>query len=132
MEIYKQPGTIEFVNATSKLYVDPETKELTISRYQDGKHLNLVMSDEFNSENRAFSEGKDKMFEALEKPDDSNQAIQFYNSSVEYVTTRNGSLVLITRAVKTSWVEWSSDRLQPEVRTKNYTSGHNTVSLMHR
>lgn len=45
------------------------------------------------------------------------------NSSTEYVTTRDGSLVLTTRAVKTSWTEWDKDRLRPQQYTKNYTSG---------
>lgn len=49
----------------------------TIVRHRDGRKLGLVMSDEFNKENRSFSKGMDPMFEAIEKPDHSNEAIQY-------------------------------------------------------
>eukprot|EP01038_Epipyxis_sp_PR26KG_P013556 gene13556-18192_t len=81
------------------------------------------MSDEFNEEGRDFSVGKDKLFEAVQKPDFTNEAIQFYNSSKEYVTTKDGMLTLTTRAVKTTWTQWNSNLKQPETLTKNYTSG---------
>jgi beta-glucanase (GH16 family) len=45
------------------------------------------------------------------------------NSSNEYVTTKDGCLEITTRAVKTSWVEWDSNREGPVTYTKNYTSG---------
>jgi hypothetical protein len=110
------------VNARRR--VDPDTSDdlETIKGLHDGRKYKLVMSDEFNREGREFGPGKDPMFEALEKPDDSNQAIQFYNASKEYATTKGGSLTLTTRAVKTSWTEWSKDVLGPVKMTKNYTS----------
>ena len=104
-------------------WIDQDTTQNFIERHHDGKLLALVMSDEFTEESRGFGPGQDNIFEALEKPDDSNQAIQFYNSSREYVTTRNGSLVLSTRPIKTSWVEYNKDVLGPLKMTKNYTSG---------
>lgn len=91
-------------------------------RLHDGRSLKLVLSDEFEEEGRSFGASDDKYFHAVEKPDDTNQAIEFYNSSREYVTTKDGSLVLTTRAVKTSWV--GVDGLgKPSIMTKNYTSG---------
>lgn len=45
------------------------------------------------------------------------------NSSKEYVTTKDGNLVITTRAVKTHWVEWDDNLLTPNHFTKNYTSG---------
>lgn len=45
------------------------------------------------------------------------------NSSREYVTTREGSLVLSTKAVKTSWLDWDNGKFIPTTYTKNYTSG---------
>ena len=80
------------------------------------------MSDEFNVDGRAFATGKDKLFEAMEKPDNTNEALQFYNSSMEYVTTREGNLVITTRAVKTSFIDYD-DNGGFVTRTKNYTSG---------
>jgi beta-glucanase (GH16 family) len=45
------------------------------------------------------------------------------NSSEEYVTTKDGSLVISVKAVKTKWTEWDENNLKPVERTKNYTSG---------
>ena len=42
-----------------------------------GRLLALAMSDEFNTDGRKFNHGSDKLFEALQKPDDTNEAIQF-------------------------------------------------------
>ena len=63
------------------------------------------------------------MYQAIEKPDYTNQAIQYYNSSKSYVTTKGGSLVLITKPVKTTFVQANMDSGRPETVTKNYTSG---------
>jgi hypothetical protein len=103
--------------------IDPLTNVTEIFSHKDGRAMSLVMSDEFDEEGRSFMSGHDDNFEAIEKPDDSNQAIQYYNSSTEYVTTRNGSLTIITRAVKTSWVEWDGGQFKNVLRVKNYTSG---------
>ncbi|KAJ1426235.1 beta-glucan synthesis-associated protein-domain-containing protein [Ochromonadaceae sp. CCMP2298] len=91
-------------------------------RRRDGKQLHLVMSDEFLEEGRSFEKGRDTLFEAVSKPDNTNDALQFYNSSTDYVTTSQGHLEITSRAVKTSWVEWDTYNLQPVKLTKNYTS----------
>jgi len=91
--------------------IDVDTRILTVPRYHDGKHMSLVFSDEFNDDGRGFGPGEDDVFEAIEKPDDTNQAIQFYNASKEYVTTRDGSLILTTKAVKTSWIMWGRNEV---------------------
>lgn len=118
-------------------------------RKTDGRELTLVMSDEFETPGRLFSKGKDKLFEAIQKPDYTNEAIQFCkcffqsssfvaymvyysillmsqltdNSSSEYVTTADGSLVITARAVKTTYTEWDEKDAQYKTLTKNYTSG---------
>ena len=51
--------------------------DLFCTRNSDGKKLSLTMSDEFNDDNRDFSKGKDLLFEAIEKPDNTNEALQF-------------------------------------------------------
>lgn len=48
-----------------------------VARKSDGRVLTLVMSDEFEVAGRQFGKGKDKFFEAIEKPDNTNEAIQF-------------------------------------------------------
>lgn len=57
------------------------------------------------------------------KPDDTNEAMQFYNSSADYVNTKDGHLRITAKAVKTSYVEWDNGPMKPVSRTKNYTSG---------
>ena len=58
-------------------YVDVETTIHSVVRPQDGKVLKLVASDEFNKDGRSFEKGMDKMFEAVNKPDNTNEALQF-------------------------------------------------------
>jgi beta-glucanase (GH16 family) len=82
----------------------------------------LVMSDEFDVSGRSFAKGDDAMFEALNQPDNSNQALQYYNSSTEYVTTRDGNLVITTKAEKTSFYYYGDGGTTVQY-TKNYTSG---------
>lgn len=45
------------------------------------------------------------------------------NSSSEYVTTADGSLVITARAVKTAYTEWDEHNKLYKTMTKNYTSG---------
>jgi hypothetical protein len=47
------------------------------ARRRDQKLLSLVVSDEFESDNRRFDKANDRLFEAVEKPDNTNEAIQF-------------------------------------------------------
>ena len=58
-------------------WIDNDTVEKTIIRRKDGKSLELVMSDEFRTPNRSFLPGDDNIFEAVEKPDNTNESIQF-------------------------------------------------------
>lgn len=98
--------------------------DLITKRHKDGKeNIKLVMSDEFNLPNRNFNIGKDDIFESINKPDNSNQALQFYNSSKEYVTTKNGKLIISTKATKTSYKQWDNENNRSITLTKNYTSG---------
>ena len=106
--------------------VDPETTRRNVISNLNGKIYKLVMSDEFTTDNRKFGVGDDPVFEALQRPDNSNQALQFYNSSSDYVTTRNGSLIITTKAVKTSWEEVDGSGVLVR-HTKNYTSGNWTI-----
>lgn len=104
---------------------DTSTGVLTTRRRKDGRELSLRFSDEFNQEGRGFGPGEDSWFEAVEKPDESNQSIEFYNSSREYVTTKEGCLIISTRAVKTEYKQWVEDRDYNGTKTfgRNYTSG---------
>lgn len=121
--------SLEFCEASRdwETDIDDETSlgVLTTMRRHDGKVLRLRASDEYNTDGRGFGPGEDEWFEAIEKPDDTNQAIQFYNSSRDYVTTKEGALTISTRAVKTNYSVWVDDRdfNGSKVLTKNYTSG---------
>ena len=57
--------------------IDSDTPVATIERYTDSKLLSLVMSDEFSVDGRSFQKGADPHFEAIQKPDSTNQALQF-------------------------------------------------------
>ncbi len=57
--------------------VDKTTKQFYQTRRYDGKRLSLVMSDEFNSDNRRFQMGEDRFLHGIEKSDTTNQSIQY-------------------------------------------------------
>jgi beta-glucanase (GH16 family) len=100
--------------------IDPSTVELTATRTSDQKELTLVMSDEFNEDNRSFKPSDDKLFTAIHQPGLTNEELQFYDSS--YVTTRDGSLILKTTAEKTHWKEYDAATNVEHEMTRNYTS----------
>ena len=69
-------------------WVDPDTlaKHYTITSYQTPQTLHLVMSDEFDTEGRAFHDGADPMWTALDKSDDDQtsggkKSLQYYDPS---------------------------------------------------
>lgn len=73
---------------------------LCVSPYQ-------VMSDEFNTPNRTFTDGHDPVWTALDKSDDDSSSVgggsqQFYNSSF-VTTTEDGMLKISTKIGKTKW-----------------------------
>jgi hypothetical protein len=49
----------------------------SILRFHDGARLDLAMSDEFNEPGRSFEKGRDRLFEAINMPDNSNEGLQF-------------------------------------------------------
>lgn len=73
----RQDNHISVSALTDDGLIDPATSIRTLMRHKDGKILSLVMSDEFIEVGRSFEPGKDDMFEAVEKPDYTNDAIQF-------------------------------------------------------
>ena len=78
---------------------------------------------QYSTDGRSFKAGEDPIFEAIDQPDFTNNAMQFYDSSPSYVTTKDGHLVISTRAEKTSWNVFDPTTQTSEVHTKNYTSG---------
>ena len=69
----------QLLQLVSCYQIDPDTSHdvATYVRKFDGKVLDLVMSDEFNVDGRSFAPGEDDVFEAVERPDDTNQALEF-------------------------------------------------------
>ena len=112
-------------------WIDEDTKKdaYTTVRHHDGKVLDLVMSDEFNVEGRGFLPGEDSIWEAVTAPDYTNAAIEFYNGTKDYVTTRDGNLVLTVRARKTYWKEWNATSSTFVENQMNYTSGASILCL---
>lgn len=111
--------------ATTTATIDKDSPPdiLRVKNIHDKRWVDLVMSDEFLEDGRSFHDDADKKFQAIDKPDNSNEALQFYNSSRDYVTTENGYLQITTRAEKTHWMEWDEEKHEPIERVKNYTSG---------
>ncbi len=62
-------------------WIDKDTAIITKISDRDGRKMNLVASDEFRISGRRFEKGQDSMFEALTKPDDTNDSLQFCKSS---------------------------------------------------
>ncbi len=65
------------VRETPGNLIDGDTAAMSIQRYHDGATLWLAMSDEFNEDGRSFEKGMDEKFEAVQKPDLTNDALQF-------------------------------------------------------
>jgi beta-glucanase (GH16 family) len=84
------------------------------------------MSDEFNVENRTFTDGHDPVWTALDKSDDDASSagggsMQFYNSTE--ITTENGFLKISTHLGKTEWNHYDHVKKQWKHVVTNFTSG---------
>ncbi|RHZ34467.1 hypothetical protein DYB37_002816 [Aphanomyces astaci] len=74
-------------------WVDVDTPEHARRKQSSrGDDWQLVMSDEFNRDNRSFVAGEDHLWTALDIPDGVNAALGWYNSSNVY--TKDGRLVV--------------------------------------
>lgn len=109
-------------------WIDIETPldKRTTSSLVDGTTYHLVMSDEFNVDNRTFKDGHDAMWTALDKSDEDASSsgggsMQFYNSSA--VTTQNGMLQISTYIEKTEWNHHSQLTGEWKRVQTNFTSG---------
>lgn len=96
------------IQSASAGFIDMDTPldKRTTTSLVDGTVYHLVMSDEFNTPNRTFTDGHDPVWTALDKPDDDSSSAgggsqQFYNSS--QVTTEDGMLKIKTEIGTTSW-----------------------------
>lgn len=73
---YRQIAVLIFclIELSKAAFIDRSTplNHLTKLRRRDNRRLGLVMSDEFSLDNREFGVGEDSMFEALDRPDNSN------------------------------------------------------------
>mmetsp|Transcript_22389 Transcript_22389/g.52780 ORF Transcript_22389/g.52780 Transcript_22389/m.52780 type:complete len:761 (-) Transcript_22389:70-2352(-) len=105
----KNNDSISTIFFASAGFIDMDTplNKRTTKSLVDGSVYHLVMSDEFNTPNRSFTDGHDPVWTALDKPDDDSSEAgggsqQFYNST--YVTTsEDGMLKISTKIGKTKW-----------------------------
>lgn len=84
------------------------------------------MSDEFNVDNRTFTDGHDPLWTALDKPDDDASSagggsLHFYNSS--NVETSDGFLKITTLLQTTEWNRFDHINKVWKHEIKNFTSG---------
>ena len=83
-------------------WVDPDTPTEHLqadSLSRPGAQYSLVMSDEFESPERSFTDGHDPVWTALDKSDDDQtstgkKSLHYYNSSNVY--TEDGKLTILT------------------------------------
>ncbi|GAX27330.1 hypothetical protein FisN_23Lh095 [Fistulifera solaris] len=120
--------TLAIIRISSGSFIDIETPldKRTTTSLIDGTTYHLVMSDEFNVENRTFKDGHDPLWTALDKSDDDASSagggsMQFYNSSA--VTTKNGFLRIATYLERTEWNRYDHIKKEWKHEIKNFTSG---------
>lgn len=111
-------------------WIDPDTPDNEYKRtsYTDKQEYDLVMSDEFNRDGRTFEDGHDPMWTGIEISDDDQTAagrksLQYYNSSKNYITTKDGNLVITTTTEDTTWKGYNPFAKKYETMKKTFRSG---------
>jgi beta-glucan synthesis-associated protein KRE6 len=114
---------------TTAGFIDMNTPldKRTTTSLVDGSIYHLVMSDEFNTPNRTFTDGHDPMWTALDKSDDDSSSAgggsqQFYNSSF-VSTTEDGMLKISTKIGKTTWQRYDLIKKQWKREESYFNSG---------
>lgn len=120
--------TCKLVSCEFSGWIDPDTPEdvKTTKNYLSGKDYSLIMSDEFNRDNRMFIDGYDPMWTAIHKSDDDQtsggqKSLQFYNES--YAFTQNGRLNILTTDEDTHWPGYNPFTKKYTKMTRNFRSG---------
>lgn len=88
--------------------------------YAEIDTYDLVFSDEFNVDGRDFSDGSDPKWTALNKNDYTNGALHYYTP--KNVHTRNGDLIIQSKAEKTKFVGVNDTSLEKAIFEKTFTS----------
>ncbi|KAL7486120.1 hypothetical protein ACHAW6_011769 [Cyclotella cf. meneghiniana] len=106
---------------------DTPTNLLTTTSLVDGSTYHLVMSDEFNTPHRTFTDGHDPTWTALDKSDDDYSAsgggsLHFYNSSM-VTTTPDGMLTIQTIIDPTEWTHYDALEKEWKKEKKYFKSG---------
>ncbi|CAB9508285.1 Beta-glucan synthesis-associated protein KRE6 [Seminavis robusta] len=109
-------------------FIDMDTPldRRTTTSIVDGSVYHLVMSDEFNTDNRTLTDGHDPMWTALDRSDDDASSAgggsqQFYNSTNVQIV--NGSLLIHTTLEKTEWTRFDHVKKKWTQETTYYKSG---------
>jgi beta-glucanase (GH16 family) len=84
------------------------------------KTFELVFSDEFNMAGRAFTDGADPRWTALDKNDYTNDALHYYTP--ENVATKDGHLVITTEAADTDIIGFNDVKGKKEHVSKHFRS----------
>jgi len=113
------------VQASVGGWIDPDTdlkRVENITSFVDGRKHRLVLSDEFNVENRMFHDGSDPRWTALNKDDYTNFAMHYYNHDL--VKTANGFLNITTIVEDVTFTvnNANSKKKKSSKMTKNYQS----------
>lgn len=110
-------------------FIDMDTPhdKRTTKSLVDKTVYHLVMSDEFNTPNRTFTDGHDPIWTALDKSDDDSSSVgggsqQFYNSSF-VTTTEKGMMKLSTKIGKTEWTRFDKVKKEWSKESSLFNSG---------
>jgi len=110
-------------------FIDMDTPldKRTTKSLVDKTVYHLVMSDEFNTPNRTFTDGHDLIWTALDKSDDDSSSAgggsqQFYNSS-SVTTTEDGMMKISTKIGKTEWSRYDEVKKELKKEKTFYNSG---------
>ena len=121
--------SIYITNSAFSGWVDPDSPD-HVKHIHSFSHphedYTLVMSDEFNRDNREFGDGADPMWTAVDKADDDQtssgkKSLQFYNSTM--ITTKDGNLVIKTTTDDTKWKGWNPYEKKYEMMSRHFKSG---------
>ena len=114
--------SIHCITSTNWIDTDTPHKHHSSKSLVDQRDLQLVFSDEFQTEGRSFADGHDPKWTSINKDDYTNDALQYYTD--ERVTTSKGVLNISTINEDIHFVAQDKDPSKKAKKmTKNYQSG---------
>ena len=102
-------------------FVDPDTEKEHRNRLIENKNWELVFSDEFNAEGRKFYDGYDSRWTAIDKNDNTNKALHYFNASL--VETVGGALAITAIQENVTFQFYDNEKDEYRQQTKSFQVG---------